>query len=324
MQRRTLIARAGLILAAPGIARAQGDWPGNRPVRIIQPSQAGSPADVYCRLLAEHFARAFGGTFVVENRVGGTGTIGTAVVAQAPADGLTLLFTSNTSHVVAPLVLKGLPYDPVRDFVAIAGLYHYPMLLIINPAIPARTTAEFVAWAKARPQGVNMASVGIGSVGHMMAERFHLRAGFQRVHIPYRGGPSAVLAVSQGESDYIFDNIGNSGAFMREGRLRGLSATGRTRPRQMPEVPTLAEEGYPGFTEDVWFGIWGAAGLPRPFIEKINAETNRWLTSPDIRRRMDEAGHENLAGPPGRMHDYWMEDRRNWVEIVRETGVTVE
>ena len=322
MQRRALI--AGFALAAPAIARAQSDWPGNRPVRIIQPSQAGSPADVYCRLLAEHFSKVFGGVFVVENRIGGTGSVGTAAVAQSPADGWTLLFTSNTSHVVAPLVLKGLPYDPVKDFVAVAGLYHYPMLLIINPAIPARTTAEFVAWAKAQPQGVNLASVGIGSVGHMMAERFYLRAGFQRVHIPYRGGPSAVLAVSQGESDYIFDNIGNSGPLMREGRLRGLSATGRTRPRQMPDLPTLAEEGYPGFTEDVWFGIWGAAGLPRPFIEKINAEANRWLLSADIRRRMDEAGHENMAGPPEAMRDFWMEDRRNWVEIVKETGVKVE
>lgn len=322
MRRRVLI--AGLALATSGLARAQADWPGNRPVRLIQPSQAGSPADVYCRLLAEHFSRAFGGTFVVENRVGGTGTIGTAAVAQAPADGWTLMFTSNTSHVVAPLVLKGLPYDPVRDFVAIAGLYHYPMLLIINPSIPARSTAEFVAWAKARPGGVNMASVGIGSVGHMMAERFHLRAGFQRVHIPYRGGPSAVLAVSQGESDYIFDNIGNSGALLREGRLRGLAATGRSRPRPMPEVPTLAEEGFPGMNEDVWFGLWGAAGLPPAFIERINAEANRWLASADIRRRMAEAGHESLAGPPKAMQDYWMEDRRNWLAIVRETGVTVE
>ncbi|MBL6454028.1 tripartite tricarboxylate transporter substrate binding protein [Belnapia sp. T6] len=323
MRRRALIG-GGLVLAAPRILRAQSDWPGNRPVRLIQPSQAGSPADVYARLLAEHFARVFGGTFVVENRVGGTGSIGTAAVAAAPADGWTLLFTSNTSHVVAPLVLRGLPYDPVKDFVAIAGLYHYPMLLIVTPTIPARTTAEFVAWARARPGGVNMASVGIGSVGHMMAERFHLRAGFRREHIPYRGGPSAVLAVSQGESDYIFDNIGNSGALLREGRLRGLAATGRARPGPMPEVPTLAEEGYPGFTEDVWFGIWGAAGLPRPFVERINAEANRWLDTPDIRRRMAEAGHESLAGPPEAMHQYWMEDRRGWVEIVRETGVTVE
>jgi tripartite-type tricarboxylate transporter receptor subunit TctC len=323
MQRRAFVAGAGAVLAAPGLVQAQSDWPGNRPVRIIQPSQAGSPADVYARLFAEHCARVFGGTFVVENRIGGTGSIGTAVVAQAPPDGWTILFTSNTSHIVAPLVLRSLPYDPVKDFIAIAGLYHYPMLLIISPNIPARSTAEFIAWARARPQGVNMASVGIGSVGHMMAERFHLRAGFRREHIPYRGGPSAVLAVSQGESDYIFDNIGNSGALMRDGRLRGLSATGRARPRQMP-VPTLAEEGYPGFTEDVWFGIWGHAALPRPFVERLNAEANRWLETPDIRRRMEESGHESLAGPPERMHAYWMEDRRNWVEIVRETGVSIE
>jgi tripartite-type tricarboxylate transporter receptor subunit TctC len=322
--RRSLLAGAGLALAAPAIGRAQGEWPGNRPVRIIQPSQAGSPADVYCRLFAEHMARATGGTFVVENRVGGTGSIGTAVVAQAPPDGWTLLFTSNTSHVVAPLVLKGLPYDPVRDFVAIAGLYHYGMMLIVTPTIPARTTAEFIAWGKAQPRGVNLASVGIGSVGHMMAERFYLRAGFQRVHVPYRGGPSAVLAVSQGESDYIFDNIGNSGALIREGRLRALSLTGRARAKQMPEIPTLAEEGYPGFTEDVWFGIWGAAGMARPLVERINAETNRWLMTADIRRRMNEAAHENLAGTPEQMQAYWLEDRRNWIEIVRETGVSID
>lgn len=332
MQRRRILAGAGLVLASSPLATpllanpgvAQPDWPGTRPVRIIQPSQAGSPADVYARLMADHFSRAFGGTFVVENRVGGTGTIGTAAVAQAPADGWTLMFTSNTSHVVAPLVLRGLPYDPVRDFVAVAGLYHYGMMLIVTPAIPARTTAEFVAWARSRRGGVNMASVGIGSVGHMMAERFHLRAGFGRVHIPYRGGPSAVLAVAQGESDYIFDNIGNSGALMRDGRLRGLSLTGRARARQRPEVPTLAEEGYPGFTEEVWFGLWAAAGLARPLLERINAEANRWLDSPDIRRRMAEAAHESLAGPPEAMHAYWMEDRRNWIEIVRETGVVLE
>lgn len=324
MRRRALIAGTASALGAPRLLRAEGDWPGSRPVRIMQPSQAGSPADVYARLLAEHFSRAFGGTFVVENRVGGTGTIGTAAVAQAPADGWTLLLTSNTSHVVAPLVLRGLPYDPVRDFVAIAGLYHYPMMLIVTPAIPARSTAEFVAWARARPGGVNMASVGIGSVGHMMAERFHLRAGFPRVHIPYRGGPSAVLAVSQGESDYIFDNIGNSGGLLREGRLRGLALTGRGRAAPMPAIPTLAEDGYPGFNEDVWFGLWGVAGLPRSFLDRINAESNRWLGTPEIRRRMAEAGHVSLAGPPERMHEYWMEDRNAWVEIVRETGVTVE
>ncbi len=324
MQRRAFIAGAGLTLAAPAIVQAQGEWPGNRPVRIIQPSQAGSPADVYARMFADHLGKTLGGTFVVENRVGGTGSIGTAEVARSAPDGWTLLFTSNTSHVAAPLVLKSVPYDPVKDFVAIAGLYHYPMALIVTPSIPVRTTAEFVAWAKARPGGVNMASVGIGSVGHMMAERFHMAAGFNRVHIPYRGGPSAILAVAQGESDYIFDNIGNSGMFAREGRLRFLSFTGRARQRQMPDLPLLSEVGFPGFVEDVWFGIWGQAAMPRPMVERINAEANRWLASEPVVKRMAEGAHTSLAGTPEDFHRYWMEDLKNWTAIVQETGIRME
>jgi tripartite-type tricarboxylate transporter receptor subunit TctC len=169
-----------------------------------------------------------------------------------------------------------------------------------------------------------MASVGIGSVGHMMAERFHLAAGFNRVHIPYRGGPSAILAVAQGESDYIFDNIGNSGMFAREGKLRFLSFTGRARQRQMADLPLLSEVGFPGFVEDVWFGVWGPAGLPRSMVEKINAETNRWLASAPIVKRMDEGAHTSLAGTPEDFYRYWMEDRANWQAIVRETGIRME
>lgn len=325
MRRRQLLAIAGTaLLPLPGLAQPRADWPGSRPVRVIHPSQAGGPGDIYTRMLCEHFARTFGGTFVVENRIGGTGTIGTAVAAQAPADGWTLLSTSNTAHVAAPLVLRDLPYDPVRHFTAVAALYRYGMMLIVNPAIPARSTADFVAWAKARPQGVNMASVGIGSVGHMMAERFHLRAGFSRVHVSYRGGPAAVLAVSQGESDYIFDNIGNSGALMREGKLRGLALTGPSRAPQMPAVPTLAEEGFPGFTEVVWFGLYAPAGTPRPIIEAVNRETNAWLATPAIRQRMADNAHEAMPGTPEAMDAFWTAERRMWAALVQETGAALE
>jgi tripartite-type tricarboxylate transporter receptor subunit TctC len=301
-----------------------GEWPGTRPVRIVHPSQAGGPGDVYTRLLAEHLSRTLGGTFVVENRIGGTGTIGTAHVAQAAPDGWTLLLSSNTAHVVAPLVLRDLPFDPVRHFAPVVAIYRYGMMLIVNPRLPVRDTAEFVAWGKARPAGVNMASVGIGSVGHLMAERFHLRAGIPRVHIPYRGGPAAVLAVAQGESDYIFDNIGNSGALLREGRLRGLALTGRNRAPQMPEIPTLAEAGFPGFTETVWFGLYAPAGTPRPILDRLNAETNRWMETPAIRSRMAEGAHEPMGGGPEVMAEYWAEERGLWSEVVRETGVRLE
>lgn len=324
MKRRDFVAGAAL-LAAPAIVQAQavGNWPGTRPVRIIHPSQAGGPGDIYTRLLCEHFSRVFGGTFVTENRVGGTGTIGTAAVAQAAPDGWTLLMSSNTAHIVSPLVLPSVPYDPVRAFTAVAAIYRYGMMLIVSPKLPVKNTAEFVAWAKAGNREVNMASQGIGSVGHMMAERFHQRAGFRRVHVPYRGGPAGILAVSQGESDYIFDNIGNAGAMIRDGMLRGLSLTGRNRAPQMPEVPTLEEEGYPGFYETVWFGLYAPTGTPRAIIERLNAETNRWIESPAIQQRMAEGAHEPMVGTPEAMDAYWADERRLWAALVNETKATL-
>jgi len=319
IRRRALLA-AGL--ATPALA--QEAWPSSRPVRIIHPSVAGSPGDVYTRLLAEHWAKTFGGAFVVENRVGATGSVGTAAAAQSPPDGWTLLVNSNTAHVVGPLVLKNPAFDPVRDFTSVAAMYRYGMMLISAPGIPAKTTAEFVAWAKARPNGATLASVGIGSVGHLMSERFRQKAGFPSVHVPYRGGPPAMLAVSTGEADWIFDNIGNSGPLLREGKVRGLSLTGSERAKQMPQIPTLAEDGYPGLLEEVWFGIYAPTGTPRPIIERLNAATNAWLALPDTIERMDKGAHVAMPGSPEDMARFWAEDRRRWQQLVAEVGVRLE
>ena len=321
IRRRVLLAAP---LFAPALASAQADWPGNRPVRIIQPSVAGSPGDVYTRLLAEYWGRAFGGTFVVENRPGATGSLGTTLAAQAPADGWTLLVNSNTAHVVGPLVLKAPGFDPVRDFTSVAGMYRYGMMLIIAPTIPAKTTAEFVAWARAKPNGATLASVGIGSVGHLMSERFRQLADFPSVHVPYRGGPPAMLAVSQGEADWIFDNIGNSGALLREGKVRGLSLTGAERAKQMPQIPTLAEDGFPGLLEEVWFGIFAPTGTPRPIIEKLNTATNAWLALPETAARMDAGAHIAMPGSPEATAAFWAEDRQRWRTLIAEVRLPLE
>jgi tripartite-type tricarboxylate transporter receptor subunit TctC len=321
IHRRTLLAAP---LLAPALAAAQADWPGNRPVRVIHPAVAGSPGDVYTRLLAEHWGRTLGGTFVVENRPGATGSLGTTVAAQAPADGWTLLVNSNTAHVVGPLVLKNLGFDPVGDFTAVAAMYRYGMMLIIAPSIPAKTTAEFVAWARTKPNGTTLASVGIGSVGHLMSERFRQLADFPSVHVPYRGGPPAMLAVAQGEADWIFDNIGNSGALLREGKVRGLSLTGAERAKQMPMIPTLAEDGFPGLLEEVWFGIYAPTGTPRPIIEKLNAATNAWLALPDTVTRMDAGAHIAMPGSPEAMAAFWAEDRQRWRTLIAAVRLPLE
>jgi tripartite-type tricarboxylate transporter receptor subunit TctC len=242
----------------------------------------------------------------------------------SPTDGWTLLVNSNTAQVVGPLVLKNLGFDPVRDFTAVAAMYRYGMMLIIAPNIPARSTAEFVAWARAKPNGSTLASVGIGSVGHLMSERFRQLADFPSVHVPYRGGPPAMLAVSQGEADWIFDNIGNSGALLREGKVRGLSLTGAERAKQMPQIPTLAQDGFPGLLEEVWFGIFAPTGTPRPIIEKLNAATNAWLALPDTMARMDAGAHTAMPGSPEAVAAFWAEDRQRWRTLIAEVRLPLE
>ena len=336
MRRRALVAGAAATAAfagaaafvARGAARAQGaaasDWPGGRPVRIIYPFTPGGPGDAYARLLAEHYARTLGGTFVVENRTGAAGTVGTAHVAGSPPDGHALIMNSNSSQVIAPLVLRDPGFDPERSLVPIVRLYSYGMYLVVGPHVPANSVAEFVAWAKSRPRGVNMASVGMGSGGHLTAELFRLRAGFEAEHVPYRGGSAAIVALSRGEADYMFDSVGNSHPFVREGRARGLAVTGPRRAEAVPEIPTLEESGYPGFHQEIWFGLLAPAGTPPAIVARLNAEGNRFLADPAFRGRLAQNAHEPMGGTQEEFVRYMAEDIARWREIVRATGVRVE
>ncbi|MCO6417598.1 tripartite tricarboxylate transporter substrate binding protein [Siccirubricoccus sp. KC 17139] len=323
MQRRLILASAGL-LATPGLLRAQAAYPNARPVRIIMPSTPGTPQDFYARSLGEHWSRTLGGTFVVENRPGASGTIGLAHVANSPPDGYTLTFNSNTAQTIAPQVMRDPGFEALKSFAPIMLAYKYGMFLLITPSIPARNTQEFLAWARAKRTGVNMASVGLGSGGQLMGERVKLRGGFPAEPIHYRGSPPALLAVAQGECDYIMDNVGASAPLRREGRLRGLALTGRNRAPDSPEIPLLSEEGLPGFDEEIWFGVSAPAGTPPRIIAMLNAEANRWLASEDIRRRMAGFSHEPMGGSPEDFASFAARDMAVWASVVKETGVRAE
>lgn len=325
MQRRTLIFAASALPALPRIGQAQGgEWPSRGPVRIIIPSPPGTPQDLYARQLGEHWGRVLGGTFVVENRPGAAGTIGMQAVANAPPDGYTLSFNSNTSQTISPQVMRGVAFDPLRSFTPVMLLYKYGMVLMITPSIPARSTQEFVAWARARTGKVNIASVGLGSGGHLMGERVRWLSGFTAEPIHYRGSPPALLAVAQGECDYIVDNLGASEVLRKEGKLRALALTGRNRSPSEPDLPLLSEVGMPGFDQEIWFGVSGPAGLPAPIVEKLNREANLWLAGEAVRSRMRSLMHEPMGGSPQGFADYATADMKVWTDVIRETGVRAE
>jgi tripartite-type tricarboxylate transporter receptor subunit TctC len=309
---------------SPRSGAAQGAWPGNQPVRIVYPFTPGGPGDAYARLLAEHFARAFGGSFVVENRTGASGTIATAHVANSAPDGRTLIMNSNSSQVIAPLVLRDPGFDPERSLVPIVRMFSYGMYLVVGPHVPARNVAEFVAWAKSRPRGVNMASVGMGSGGHLTAELFRRRAGFEAEHIPYRGGSAAIVALSTGEADYMFDSVGNSQPFVADGRAKGLAVTGARRAPAVPNVPTLDEAGFPGFHHEIWFGLLAPAATPPALVVRLNEEANRFLADPAFRQRLAQNAHEPIGGTPQEFSRYMTEDIVRWREVVQTVGVRGE
>jgi tripartite-type tricarboxylate transporter receptor subunit TctC len=330
MLRRHLLAgaAAGALvpprLTAPALAQPAPApaWPAGRPVKVIYPGSPGSPADVYGRLLCEHFARSFGVPFVLENRAGGSGAIGSLLAGHAAPDGLTLLFTPNSFQVVAPLVIRNIGFDPARLFTPVANIYRYGMLLIAANRVPIADTAGFVAWARSRPGPVNMASVGIGSVGHLLADRFARRAGIETVHVPYR--QNAMLSIVTGECDFIIDNIGNSGQLMREAKVRSLALTGPERSPLFPDLPLLSEVGYPGFLEEVWFGLFAPTGTPRPIVERLNEATNAWLALSDTAARFHRGAHTAVPGTPEDLARFWAADRAHWAQVVQETGISAE
>ena len=319
MPGRRAILTAAALLPLPAAAADESGWP-NRPVRVVNPFPPGGPGDIYARLLSEHFSRVFGQPFVVENRSGGTGAVGTSAVQRSAPDGHTLLFTSISGYSLPPLLLKTPVFDPQRDFAPVSLLIRYPFYLVANPRFAS--VAQLVAEAKARPGKLNFSSVGTGSGGHFCAERFRLRAGIDVVHVPYNGAPAALMGVATGQVDYYFDSVGNSQPLVREGKIVGLAITGPRRMPIVPDVPTMAEAGFPGFDADLWLGLLAPLGTPEPIIRALNIECDRFLALPATRERLHIAAYNAAGGPPEVFARRIVEDAAEWGEVVRLAGMT--
>jgi tripartite-type tricarboxylate transporter receptor subunit TctC len=318
-RRRTLLlAAAGAALARPALAQEAGGWP-TRPVRLVVPFPPGGPTDIYGRLLAEHLSRAFGQPFVVENRTGGTGAVGTLSVIRSPADGQTLLFTSISGYTLPMLLLRQPPFDPATDLAPVSLTIRYPFYLVANPRF--RRAQEVVEAARARPGILNFASPGVGSGGHLCAERFCLAAGIRAVHIPYAGAATALAALAGGQVDFCFDSVGNSQPMVLEGRVNGLAITGDRRMPVVPTVPTMAEAGFPGFDADLWLGMLAPRGTPPGIIAALNRECDRFLALPAVRQRLHDAAYNAAGGPPEVFARRIREDVEEWGEVVRQAGL---
>jgi tripartite-type tricarboxylate transporter receptor subunit TctC len=329
--RRALLAAAGLVLAQAGAsvcaqsgpAAGAGGWP-DRPVRIIVPFPPGGAIDALGRLLAQHFSQAWGQPVVVENRAGAGGLIGTEAAARAAPDGLTLAMGAVSTHAINPAIHRRMPYEPLRDFAPVAPVAIVPNLLVVHPGLGVGSVAELVALAQSRPGQLAYASAGAGTTLHVSCELFRSLTKTDLIHVPYKGSGPAVTDVVGGRVPVMCDSITSAQPHVRAGRLRALGVTSTTRSATMPEVPTLAEAGVPGYEMNPWFGLFAPAGTPAAIVARINAEVMRTLARTDVRERLAGMGAEPMSGTPEQFTAMIRADLDKWGRLVRSAGITAD
>jgi tripartite-type tricarboxylate transporter receptor subunit TctC len=304
-----------------GIALAQA-WP-VKPVRVIAPFPAGGAADTLGRLVSTKLGDALGQTFVVENRSGAGGLVGSEVVARSAPDGYTLGVSGVASHVVAPLLSKA-PFDPMKDFTHIALFGGPPAVLALHPSLPARDLKAFIALAKSRPAQLTYGSPGNGTHGHLIAELLKRTAGIDMRHVPYKGASIAVIDVTAGHIHAISTTLTTAAAQIRAGRLRALAASAAERLPDFAQVPTFRELGYPQLVATVWFGLSGPAGLPPEIVTRLAAEVQRAVQAPDTRERMRTEGVEPNPLDAAAFRKFIAAEIERWGPVVRASGARAD
>ena len=318
---RNLVVAITLTLFA-GNAAAQ-TYPA-KPIRLMVPFPPGGSTDIVARIVAQKLSAQLGQPMVVENRGGAGGTIGTSVVAKAPADGYTLVVGTTSTHVVAPSVYAKLEYDPVKDFAPVSLMAVTPYLLVVNPAVQAKTVKELVELMRAQPGRLNYASAGIGSTTHLAMEMLKFASGTFALHIPYNGNGPAGAAVIAGQVEILFGSLPAVLPHARSGRVRALAVGTLKRSPSLPEVPTVAESGYPGFDASLWLAIMAPAGTPAPVIERLHKEVVAAVSAPDTRDLLDKAGAEVLTSTPAELAAMIRDGVAKYARIVRVAGVQAQ
>jgi tripartite-type tricarboxylate transporter receptor subunit TctC len=321
--RREFLRVAGAAIVAPALsrtARAQ-DYP-TRPIRVIVGNAPGGGPDIAARLVGPWLSERLGQPVVIENRPGAGGNVATEAVANAPADGHTLLVVTSSNAVNGSLYEK-LNYEFIRDIAPVASINRDPLFMLVHPSFPAKTVPEFIAYAKANPGKVNMASPGSGTTPHIAGELFNMMAGIRMVHVPYRSGAPALTDVISGHVQVFFGALPPSIGHIRAGKLRALAVAGVTRSEVLPEVPTV-HDFLPGFEASGWFGVGAPRNTPAGIVDRLNQEINAGLADPKMKARLAELGSLAFVGSPADFARFIAEETEKWGKVVRSAGIKAE
>jgi len=326
-RRAVVTGLGGLVAAAPlRFAFAQNAADAAYPTRnitLIVPFAPGGSTDILARLVGGHLQQAFGQPVVVENRTGASGNIGTAMVARAAPDGYTFLFNTMSVHTMNHALFASMPFDGVKDFSPIAMLAYVTNTMVVHPSVPATTVREFIDYAKANPGKIAYASAGAGSTNHLCGALFEKMTGVEMVHVPYRGGAPAVTGTVGGQCQLFFTAGTQSLPHVKAGALRLLAVTEGKRSELLPDVPTVGET-VPGYEMSVWYGAFGPAGMPRPIVDKLNAEISRILFLPDVKQKMADIAVEVAKLTPEELGELTRKDAEKWGRIIKELGITAQ
>lgn len=301
---------------------AQTDWP-NRPVKLVVAFAPGGFTDIAARLLADSLSRKFGQTFIVDNRAGAAGVIGTQSAAQSPADGYTLLLGTISTHAINAGLYKKLPYDAVKDFVPVSAVAKGPLVLAVNPALGVKTVAELIAKAKAMPGRLTYASGGSGTTSHLSAELFKSLAGVDLLHVPYKSPSLATTGLLGAQIDMMFDTVPTSLPHVKAGKVIALGITGNERVELMPDVPPLGAV-LAGFSPDTWAVLFAPAGTPPAITAKLSAAVSESLAAPDMRKRLSDIGMVPFAAQNAELVEFLKKDTARWADLIRKNGISVD
>ena len=324
MERRTFILAATGALGVSHFSRASAQSLTGKSIRLIVPFPAGGPTDIVARPLAQLLGDALGASVIIDNRGGAGGSVGADAVAKAPPDGLTLLMATVGTHAINPSLYKKLPYDPVRDFTPVSLVAAAPVAIVVHPSLPADSIASLVALARRSPGKLTYGSAGNGTPGHLTGVMFRAATGIDIQHVPYKGSAPAVTDLLGGQIQMMFDPLQSVLPHIQSGKLRALAVSSTTRSVVLPQLPAIADSGYPGFESTAWWGVYAPAGLPAPLLAQLAGEIEKVVQGANMRERLGPLGVTPRAITGTAFAEFQRTESAKWGKAVRDSGATID